>query len=77
MITAAQRLEVLQNHEVDMVARNMTITCDRWKSIAFSAEYYLAGQKILVRKGSDITGLSTRWPGTGSAPRSVRPAWTT
>ena len=42
-----------------MVARNMTITCDRWKSIAFSAEYYLAGQKILVRKGSDITGLSS------------------
>ncbi len=59
VITAAQRLEVLQNHEVDVVARNMTITCDRWQSIAFSAEYYLAGQKILVRKGSDITGLDT------------------
>ncbi len=57
VITAAQRLDVLQNHEVDIVARNMTITCDRWKSIAFSAQYYLSGQKILVRKGSDITGL--------------------
>ena len=59
MITAADRIPVLQNHEVDMVARNMTITCDRWKSIAFSAEYYRAGQKILVRKGSDITGLAS------------------
>jgi len=59
VITAAQRLEVLQNHEVDVVVRNMTITCDRWTSIAFSAEYYLSGQKILVRKGSDITGLAT------------------
>ncbi len=59
VITAAQRLEVLQNHEVDVVARNMTITCDRWESIAFSAEYYLSGQKILVRKGSDITGLAS------------------
>ncbi len=59
VITAAQRLEVLGNHEVDIVARNMTITCDRWKSIAFSAQYYLAGQKILVRKGSDITGLDS------------------
>jgi polar amino acid transport system substrate-binding protein len=59
VITAAQRLEVLQNHEVDVVVRNMTITCDRWKSIAFSAEYYLSGQKILVRKGSDITGLAS------------------
>ena len=70
VITAAQRLEVLQNHEVDVVVRNMTITCDRWagvvdglpapeKAIAFSAEYYLSGQKILVRKGSDITGLAS------------------
>jgi polar amino acid transport system substrate-binding protein len=59
VITAAQRLDVLQKHEVDIVARNMTITCERWKSIAFSAEYYLAGQKILVRKGSDITGLDS------------------
>jgi polar amino acid transport system substrate-binding protein len=59
VITAAQRLDVLQKHEVDIVARNMTITCERWKSIAFSAEYYQAGQKILVRKGSDITGLDS------------------
>lgn len=59
VITAAQRLEVLQDHEVDIVARNMTITCDRWESIAFSAEYYRSGQKVLVRKGSDITGLDT------------------
>ena len=59
VITAADRIPVLQDHEVDMVARNMTITCDRWKSIAFSAEYYESGQKILVRKGSDITGLAS------------------
>jgi polar amino acid transport system substrate-binding protein len=59
VITAADRIPVLQNHEVDIVARNMSITCDRWKQIAFSAEYYESGQKILVRKGSDITGLSS------------------
>ena len=59
VITAADRIPVLQNHEVDIVARNMSITCDRWKQIAFSAEYYESGQKILVRKGSDITGLDT------------------
>ena len=29
----------------------MTITCDRWKRIAFSSEYYRSGQKVLVRKG--------------------------
>ena len=59
VITAADRIPVLQNHEVDIVARNMSITCDRWTQIAFSAEYYQSGQKILVRKGSDITGLDT------------------
>jgi polar amino acid transport system substrate-binding protein len=59
VITAADRLPVLQKDEVDVVVRNMTINCTRWESIAFSAEYYASGQKILVRKGSDITGLST------------------
>jgi polar amino acid transport system substrate-binding protein len=41
-----------------MVARNMTITCDRWTQIAFSSEYYRSGQKILVRKGSRATSLA-------------------
>jgi polar amino acid transport system substrate-binding protein len=59
VITALDRIPVLQKHEVDIVARNMSITCDRWKDIAFSAQYYESGQKILVRKGSDITGLDS------------------
>ena len=41
-----------------MVARNMTINCDRWTQIAFSSEYYRSGQKILVRKGSKATSLA-------------------
>ena len=59
VITAADRIPLLQKHEVDVVVRAFSITCDRWKSIAFSAEYYHAGQKILVRRGSDITALSS------------------
>lgn len=59
VITAAQRIPVLEKHEVDIVVRNMTMTCDRWTQIGFSAVYYQSGQKILVRKGSDITGLAT------------------
>lgn len=50
VITAADRIRLLQENEVDIVARNMTMTCDRWKDVGFSAEYYEAGQKILVRK---------------------------
>ena len=58
VITAAQRIPALQNGDVDLVARNMTITCDRWSQIAFSSEYYRSGQKILVRKGSKATSLA-------------------
>jgi len=51
VITAAQRLPALQDGSVDIVARNMTITCNRWEDIAFSSEYYRSGQKVLVRLG--------------------------
>lgn len=58
VITAAQRIPVLVNHEVDMVARNMTITCDRWSQVAFSAEYYRAGQKVLVPLDSTARSIA-------------------
>lgn len=49
VITAAERIPLLQSGDVDIVVRNMTITCDRWEQIAFSAEYYHAVQKVLLR----------------------------
>ena len=58
VITTAQRIPVLQSGEVDIVARSMTITCERWQEIAFSGEYYRAGQKILVRRGSGVREVS-------------------
>ena len=53
VITAAERIPLLQDGTVDIVARTMTITCERWKQIAFSAEYYRAGQKVLLPRGSE------------------------
>jgi polar amino acid transport system substrate-binding protein len=58
VITAAQRIPLLEDGSVDLVARNMTITCARWEQIAFSAEYYRSGQKILVPLGSSATSLA-------------------
>lgn len=58
VITAADRIPLLEKGEVDIVVRNMTINCDRWKQIAFSGEYYRSGQKILVRRGSDAKTLA-------------------
>lgn len=57
VITAAQRIPFLQDGTVDIVARNMTMTCDRWEDIAFSAEYYRSGQKVLVSRDSDAQTL--------------------
>ncbi|GAB3172956.1 glutamate ABC transporter substrate-binding protein [Myceligenerans halotolerans] len=57
VITSAQRERVLIDHEVDIVVRTYTITCDRWEDVAFSAEYYHAGQKLLVPSSSDVRGI--------------------
>jgi polar amino acid transport system substrate-binding protein len=50
VITAGDRIPLLKSREIDMVARNMTMTCGRWNDIGFSAEYYRSGQKVLVSK---------------------------
>lgn len=53
VITAAQRIELVnagvEGGGVDLVARNMTTTCDRWEQVGFSATYFVARQQILVR----------------------------
>jgi polar amino acid transport system substrate-binding protein len=58
VITAGDRIGVLEDHEVDLVARAFTMNCDRWQQIAFSAEYLQAGQKVLVSTESDATGIT-------------------
>lgn len=74
VITAADRIPLLQDGEVDLVVRNFTINCDRWEDIAFSQVYYAATQKVLVSKKladsgydgvQDLVGLSVCAP-TGS-----------
>ncbi len=71
VITAAQRIPSLEQGDVDIVVRNMTITCDRWKQIAFSSEYYRAGQKILVRKGSKAKAITDLNDQAVCAPRGT------
>lgn len=50
VITAAQRIELLREGEIDMVVRNFTVNCSRWEEIAFSQIYYSATQKVLIGK---------------------------
>ena len=72
VISAADRIPLLQSGEIDVVVRNMTINCARWDQIAFSAEYFHSGQKILVQKGSGITKVADL-----SGKRACAPAGTT
>ncbi len=58
IITYAQRIPAIRNNEVDIVAHTMTINCTRWTKVAFSSEYYHAGQKILVRNDSTVTDIA-------------------
>ncbi len=55
VITAGDRLPLLQDRSLDMVARNMSMTCDRWTKMAFSSEYYRSGQKVLISKSLRTT----------------------
>lgn len=72
VITAADRIPLLVADEIDIVARNMTINCTRWQQIAFSAEYFHSGQKLLVRKGSGIRSIADM-----SGKRACAPVGTT
>lgn len=57
VVTSAERIPVLRSGEVDVVVRTMTITCDRREEVDFSSVYYQAGQRVLVRRNSGITGV--------------------
>jgi polar amino acid transport system substrate-binding protein len=56
-IPYSQRIPKLQAGEVDIVAHTMTINCPRWQLIAFSSEYFRAGQRVLVKVGSGFQSL--------------------
>jgi polar amino acid transport system substrate-binding protein len=57
-ITSAQRIPFIQNGSVDLVVDTMTINCDRLKQVAFSTDYYDAGQRVLVPRASTANGIA-------------------
>ena len=57
-INAAQRIELLKSGDIDMVARAMTMTCDRWNDVAFSEPYFEATQRVLVRRNAEEKSLA-------------------
>jgi polar amino acid transport system substrate-binding protein len=57
-ITSAQRIDVLQKGQVDMVARTFTITCARLQQVAFSTIYFNANRRVLVPNLSTVTSIN-------------------
>ena len=56
-LTSANRLEALENNQVDVVIRSMSITCARRERVTFSVPYYQAYQRVLTVRGSGITEI--------------------
>ncbi len=54
ILGTGERIRALQNGDVDIVAKSMTITCTRRESVEFSAPYYVASQRVLVYRNSSI-----------------------
>ena len=54
-VTSAQRIPLLQEQAVDIIAATMTINDERKQQIDFSDVYYQAGQSLLVKRESTIT----------------------
>ena len=57
-VTAANRLIKASTGEADIVISTITITPQREQIVSFSIPYDVAGQTILIRSNSAITGLS-------------------
>ncbi|SEH50505.1 amino acid ABC transporter substrate-binding protein, PAAT family [Mycolicibacterium rutilum] len=63
IMSSADRIAALQNNQVDVVVKTMTITCERKKHVGFSTVYLTANQRILAQRDSTIrqaTDLSGR-----------------
>ncbi|MBV8929998.1 MAG: glutamate ABC transporter substrate-binding protein [Mycobacteriaceae bacterium] len=54
ILSSADRIAALQNNQVDIVVKTMSITCERRKQVNFSTVYLTANQRILAPRDSTI-----------------------
>jgi polar amino acid transport system substrate-binding protein len=55
ILSSADRVTALQNNQVDIVVKTMSITCERKKLVNFSTVYLVANQRILAPRDSPIS----------------------
>jgi len=56
ILSSSDRITALQENTVDIVVKTMTMTCERRKLVNFSSAYFIAYQRILAPRESDIAG---------------------
>ncbi|WP_245974827.1 glutamate ABC transporter substrate-binding protein [Corynebacterium alimapuense] len=56
-VESASRAEALENREVDMIIRTMTITRERQEQLEFSTPYLSTDSRLLVAPSSAIEGI--------------------
>lgn len=54
-----QREQLLKSGQVKMIFASYSITPERKKEVSFAGPYFVAQQALLVKKGSDIKGVSS------------------
>lgn len=57
VLTKAERLTALQQGTVDLVADILTVDCERAQQTDFSADYFDAGQRVLVNQASTVRSV--------------------
>lgn len=57
VLTKAERLTALRQGTVDLVADILTVDCERAQQADFSADYFDAGQRVLVDQASTVRGI--------------------
>lgn len=56
-VTSGTRIPLLRNGNIDAIIATMSITPERAKAVDFSKPYLMAGQSLLVKKGSSIKNI--------------------
>jgi polar amino acid transport system substrate-binding protein len=56
-VTGPNRIPMLLSNKIDVIVCNITATTERARSINFSFPYLRTGIKLLIQKGSGITGF--------------------